>query len=155
MTPLPAPDPRTAALDRHALLVTIWLPVVLLAAALVHLGFGAGGAVALAGAFAAILAGFVGHLIVNAVTGTAFSPRELALGLVAYLVALLAFGLSALVEPAVWQGRYWTGVGGFVALFVAVMFFLVTSRGARGAFESFDVIRSFRAGRDGTGRSAP
>lgn len=140
-----APDPTFAALDRHALVITLWLPAALVAAALMHFGRGAGGIAATVSAFAVILAAFVGHVIVNTITSTAFTVRELALGLVLYLAALLAFGLSALVDPARWDGRLWAVSGGFLALFVAAIFYLVTARGVRNAFEGFDVIRSFRA----------
>ena len=147
-----APDSALAALDRHALIMTLWLPAALVAAALMHFGLGAGGTAAMTSAFAVILAAFVGHVIVNTVTGTAFTARELALGMVLYLAALLAFGLSALVDPVLWDGRLWAVNGGFLALFFAAIFYLVTARGVRNAFEGFDVIRSFRAAPGDPGR---
>ena len=140
------PDPTLAALDRHALVMTLWLPAAPVAAALMHFGLGAGGIAATASAFAVILAAFVGHILVNTITATSFTARELALGLVLYLAALLAFGLSTLVDPALWDGRLWAVSSGFLALFVAAVFYLVTARGVRNAFAGFDVIRSFRAG---------
>ena len=74
--------------------------------------------------------------------------------MVLYLVALLAFGLSALLGPTLWDGAFWTAAGGFLVLFAAAIFYLVVAKGVRAAFEGFDVIRSFRAAPEdpGTGR---
>ena len=141
---LPADSER---LDRHALVMAIWLPAGFVAAAFLHLGLDGGPIAALVCAFASVLAAFAGHVIVNVVTRTAFTARELGLGLVLYLAALLAFGLTALLDPALWAGRHWIAGSGFVVLAAAVAFHLVTARGVRGAFEEFDVIRSFRAAR--------
>ena len=146
-----APDPILAALDRHALVMTLWLPAVPVAGALVHFGLGAGAVIAMAAAFGVILLAFVGHVIVNHVTATTFTARELALGMVLYLVALLAFSLSALIDPVLWSGRHWIVAGGFFSLFAAAVVYLVTARGVQNAFNGFDVIRSFRAGPDERG----
>lgn len=151
-------DPRSAfpaeaeRLDRHALVLTIWLPAGFVAAACLHMGLAGGPVAALVCAFASVLAAFIGHVIVNVATGTRFSPRELGLGLVLYLAALLAFGLSVLLGPAVWQGRQWLAVGGFMVLALALVIYLILAHGLRGAFDSFDVIRQFKASRPGAER---
>lgn len=133
------------ALDRHALVMTVWLTAGLVAATLFHYGLVAGGAAFLLAAFGVILAAFAGHMIVNVVTSTQFSPRELALGLVLYVVALVGFGIATLVQPGFRTVAFLPVSAGFVGLFAVVVFYMVTSAGVRGAFESFDVIRTFRA----------
>ncbi len=143
MTPTAAEE----ALDRHALVMAVWLPAGLVAATLFHYGLGQGGAAFILASFAVILAAFIGHVIVNVVLGTAFTRRELALGLVLYAAALLSFGMATLVSSGFATRAFLPGSAGFLLLFAAVVFHMVTIAGARGAFDAFDVVRSFRAPR--------
>lgn len=149
-----APTARERALDRHALVTALWLAAGVVALALFHTGFSGAGAGFILAAFAVILAGFIGHVIVNAVFATGFSPRELALGLVLYGCALVAFGLSTLLQPDIRATIFIPAGAGFALLLAAVVFYMVTRAGLRGAFENFDVIRTFRASspRSGEGR---
>jgi hypothetical protein len=140
-----APTARERALDRHALVTAVWLSAGLVAATLFHTGLGGAGAGFVLASFCAVLAGFVGHVIVNAVFGTEFSVREVALGLVLYGGALVAFGLATLLDPDVRSNLFLPAGAGFALLFAAAVFYMVTRAGLRGAFESFDVIRTFRA----------
>ena len=140
-------DEDIETLDRHALVLTIWLTAGLIAATLFHFGAGAGGSAFIFAAFAIVAAAFVGHVIVNVVLGRDFGARELALGLVFYAVALLAFGVATLLSPDFAARAFWATSLGFVGLSAIFVVYLVTKSGARSAFESFDVIRSFRAGR--------
>lgn len=134
---------RTEALDRHALVMAAWLAVGSVAAALFHYGLGKGGALFILLGFAAIVAGFVAHIVVNAVYRTTFTPRELALGLVVYAACLIAFGAGALLSPAV--GKHFVLISlGFLAVFASVLFYMITHFGVRRVFEGFDVIRDFR-----------
>ncbi len=132
------------SLDRHALVMAVWLPLGFVAFALFGHGYRVLDGWLVGGAFAALLIGFTGHVIVNAVYRTLFTARELALGLVAYVAALLAFLLS-LLFGAEEASALLLPIGlGFLVLAAAVAFYLVTHLGLRRAFEAFDVIRDFR-----------
>lgn len=135
-------DEAEDRLDRHALVIAVWLAAGAVAALLFHLGLGGAGTAWLAGGFAALLAGFAGHVIVNAVLGTPFTPREVALALVLSLVALLALVLATLVLDGFTEAFFLPLSAGAVALVAAVVFYLVTRHGPRRAFEVFDVIRN-------------
>lgn len=124
--------------------MSIWLPAGLAAAALIHIGLARDGWAFILSGFAAILAGFVGHLLVNVTHQAGFSPRELGLGLVLYVVALVAFGLAVLLEPGFSTRAGVPMAIGFLSLFAAVVFTMLTTAGTRGAFSAFDVIKSFR-----------
>ncbi|RUU61153.1 hypothetical protein [Mesorhizobium sp. M2C.T.Ca.TU.002.02.1.1] len=142
MTPLG----KNEALDRHVLVMACWLAAALPAAILFDYGFGRGGAPYILAGFAAVLAGFVAHVIVNVVYGTGFSPRELGLGLVIYGFALVLFVILSLVSAS-FAARNFVPVSiGFIATGAVIVFYLVTRFGARQAFDAFDVIRDFRAG---------
>ena len=128
-------------LDRHALVLAIWLVAGFVALVLLHYGMAAGGLPWLAGGFAALLAGFGGHVIVNAVLGTGFTPREVGLGMVVWLAGWLALVLAILLVDG-FAGQYLLPVaGGMILLALAVVVTLVTRLGLRGAFDVFDVIR--------------
>lgn len=137
-------EPRLAVLDRHALVMAVWLPAGFVAAVLLVRGWLVIQPFALAGGFAVVLAGFAGHVIVNAATGTRFTPREVALGLVLYAGGLLVFLLASLFGAPAARALFVPLTLGFIALAAGVIFYMVTHFGVRGAFEAFDVIRDFR-----------
>jgi hypothetical protein len=132
------------ALDRHALVIAVWLPLLLVAAAVFHYGFGAGGWPFIIAGFAVLIAAFAGHVIVNATLGTQFTPNEVALGLVVYCAGLLAAGFATLVSM-VFRSHYALPVSlGFLGTATVVIFTMILWLGLRGAFDSFDVIRRFK-----------
>ena len=131
-------------LDRHALVMTIWLPFIVVAATAFHYGFGAGGRSFVGAGFAVLIAAFAGHVIVNVRLGTRFTVREVALGLVVYCVSVLAFGFAMLLSPA-FRTEFALPVSlGLLATAAAIIITLILWLGLRGAFDSFDVIRRFK-----------
>lgn len=132
------------ALDRHALVLAVWLPLMLVAAALFHYGIGPGGWPFMAAAFAVVIAAFVGHVIVNVTLGTLFTPKEVALGLIVYGAGLLAFGFAMLLSPSFRSAAALAVSVGFLGTAAVVIFTMITWLGVRGAFNAFDVIRRFR-----------
>jgi hypothetical protein len=140
-----APLTPLEALDRHALVVSIWLSAGLIATTLFHFGLGRGGAPFILAAFAAIVAAFVGHVIVNAVLSVDFTAHELALALVLYGAALIAFAGAALLSRQFAATALLPTSLGLIAIFVVFVFYRIVHSGLRPAFEAFDAIRSFRA----------
>jgi hypothetical protein len=141
MTPLS----KNQILDRHALVMAVWLSFGLVSITLLNYGVGAGGTPFILLAFAAIFAAFIGHVIVNAVYHTTFTPRELALGLVVYATGLVAFGAAMLLAPGFGARHFLAISGGFIAIFAAVLFYMITHFGVRRVFNAFDVVSDFRA----------
>lgn len=137
--------------DRHGLVLAIWTPAGLIAATLYHYGLGLGGRWAIACAFGLILTAFACHIIVNVISGSAFTAGELALGLTATGAALLAFGAGTIASPTFAGRAFLPTTVGFVALVAAFAAHLILASGLRSAFESFDAIRSFSARRSVSG----
>jgi hypothetical protein len=136
--------PALDALDRHALVMAIWLPLLLVAAAVFHYGFGAGGWPYIGAGFAVLMAAFCGHVIVNAILGTRFTPMEVALGLVVYCIGLVASGLAMLFS-SIFRSQFALPVSlGFLGTAAAIILTMILWLGLRGAFTSFDVIRRFK-----------
>jgi hypothetical protein len=133
------------ALDRHALVVTIWGTAALIAVTLFHYGLGNGGFIFILAAFAVVIAAFVGHVIVSLALGNDFTAPELALGLVLYAAALIAFGAAVIVSPAFAARAFLPGSAGFLLVFAAFVFYLIVHSGVLRAFSAFDAIRSFSA----------
>ena len=130
-------------LDRHALVMSIWLAIGFVAVALLARGLQAMEAIPVFGAFTVVITGFVAHVIINAVSHTHFSAREVALGLVVYALGLIGFLLALLLrsEPAL--ALFVPLSIGLLVLAVVAIFYMVTHFGARGAFRAFDVISDF------------
>ena len=138
------PTREIDALDRHALVMAVWLPLVLVAAVAFHYGFAAGGWPFMSAGFAVLIAAFVGHVIVNVILGTRFTPPEVALGLVIYCTSLLSFGLAMLLSSG-FQSLYVLPVSvGLLCMAAVIVITMILWLGLRGAFESFDVIRRFK-----------
>ena len=138
------PTRELDALDRHALVMAVWLPLVLVAAVAFHYGFGAAGWPFIGAGFAVLIAAFVGHVIINVMLGTRFTPREVALGLVIYCASLLSFGFAMLLSSS-FQSAYVLPVSlGLLCMAAAIVITMILWLGLRGAFESFDVIRRFK-----------
>jgi hypothetical protein len=131
------------ALDRHALVMAVWLPSALVAATLLHYGLGAGGWPFTAAGFAVVIAAFAAHVIVNVALGMVFTPKEVALGLTLYAVGLVAFALAIVLSPRFRSEDMLAVSLGFLGTAVAVIFTMIAWLGVRDAFKSFDVIRRF------------
>ncbi len=135
------------ALDRHALVSAVWLPPGFVALGLFHYGFASGGPWWVLAGFAAVLAGYAAHVIVNAVLSTAFSRYEVALALVVYAASGLALVMAVLLQPGFAAKFFLPVAGGMAGLAAAVVFYMVTTSGARAAFGQFDIIRNNNPGR--------
>jgi len=132
------------ALDRHALVMAVWLPLVLVAATAFHYGFGAGDWPFISAGFAVLIAAFAGHVIINVTLGTRFTVREVAFGLVVYCAGAIVFGFAMLLSPN-FRSDYALPVSlGLLGTAAAIVITMILWLGLRGAFESFDVIRRFR-----------
>lgn len=91
--------------------------------------------------FAILVAGFVAHVVINAIYRTDFSRGEAALAFVLFAVSALAFVIAWIAVPDFGTARAVTGLGGFAAIFATFVFYMVTRFGMRGSFEMFDEIR--------------
>lgn len=137
-------DPTpTERLDRHALVMALWSPSALVAAALLHRGIVmTDNPWWIAAGFAVIVAAFIGHILVNAILGTEFTTGETALAMVVFAIALVALVLTALIGPPALGARIVLPVGaGLAGLVLTVVVYLVIAFGPRSAFGKFDVIR--------------
>ena len=131
------------SLDRHALVMALWLGFAFVAVILLKLGIEHVNLWALSFGFAAVLIGFIAHVLINIVFKTLFTPKEVALGLFVFAICLLWFGLAVIFYPQHRLSLFLPIALGFVALTTAVIFTMITWLGVRGAFESFDIIRRF------------
>jgi hypothetical protein len=143
MTDRDMTDHELKALDRHALVMALWLGFAFVAVTLLKLGIEHVNLWALSLGFASVLIGFIAHVLVNIVFKTLFTPKEVALGLSVFAICLLWFGLAVFFYPQYRMNLFLPIALGFVVLTSAVIFTMITWLGVRGAFESFDVIRRF------------
>ena len=65
--------------ERHGLILSLWIGFASMAVILFHLGLTKDNWIFLSAGFALFLAGFIAHIIVNAVAGTGFQTREVIL----------------------------------------------------------------------------
>lgn len=129
-------------LDRHALVMAVWTPLIFVTVALLQKGVSDGGSWWIAAGFVVLLIAFVSHIIINAATRTVFTPGETALGMFGFAVGMAVLLLGALFgQPGFAEGILLPVGLGMVSLVVAVVAYLVIAHGPRRAFERFDVIR--------------
>lgn len=138
---------KVERLERHVLVTAIWMSSGMIAASLLHYGFSNDSpAFELAG-FGAVGLGFVGHILVNLILRTTFGSGEIALALTLYAVALVTFGLAVLTVSGLSQSTMVVTSIGLISLAAIVVFYMTIVLGVRRAFNSFDVIREFKAGK--------
>ncbi|RFC66597.1 hypothetical protein DY251_15195 [Mesorhizobium denitrificans] len=123
--------------------MAIWVAFGFAAVVLINHGLGLGGAVFLFAGAGAIILGFLGHVIVNAVYATTFTPRELALALVIYVVCLISFGVATLLDRDFASRNFLALSADFIVIGVVVITYMIIHFGVRRTFQAFDVIRDF------------
>jgi hypothetical protein len=130
-----------ATTERTLAVMTIWAWLGSFGFALVLTGFRVPDlALGLCG-FALFLVAGSGHVIVNRLWGTGFGHGEVALGFVVYVVAVLVFLATWIAAPDFGVVRIALGLGGFAALFAALVLYLATSFGVRGSIALIDEAR--------------
>jgi len=85
--------------------------------------------------FAAIIAGFVAHVIINRIFAADFSQPQVALGLVAFTVGALCYIASVLFDPGFGETDVATGLVGFTALASAFVIYIIVNYGVRGSYQ--------------------
>ena len=135
---------RQDVIDRHALVMAVWIALGAAAAMLLHFGVGTGGIWAVAAGYTALLAAFVGHIIVNAVYETTFTRSERALGLVVFFASLLWLCLAGLLDGNFRDHSFVPLVLGLLAFGACALFYMITHFGVRVVFDAFNVIGNFR-----------
>ncbi len=137
------PD-RLDAVDRHALVMAVWIALGAAAAILLHFGLGSGGIWVLAAGYACVLAAFAGHIVINTVYRTTFTRSELALGLVVYFACLVWLSLAALFASGFRDHAFVPLAVGLLTVGACVLFYMITHFGVRVVFDAFNVIGNFR-----------
>ncbi len=85
--------------------------------------------------YALLVAGFIGHLIINQVFETGFSSGEVALGLVAFGISALSFIGSWLFDPGFGSVNLGIGLAGFGAMAACLVGYLIVRYGMRGSYQ--------------------
>ena len=130
-------------LNRHALVVAIWSPFILVAAIAMQIGVNALSPVWISITFVVILMGFVCHIIVNTALSTEFTQGETALGGACFVLAILVFaGFNILSYDAKFAILVLPISAGFSSLIGAVVIYLLIAYGPRKTLEKFDIIRN-------------
>ena len=90
---------------------------------------------------AAIMVGFVGHIIINHVSNTSFSTGETALGLGLFALGSVLF-VIAWISRSLTNQDFQIGLLLFASLLVGFLAYIMTRYGVAGAFRTFDVAPS-------------
>ncbi len=83
-----------------------------------------------------VVAGFVAHIVINAIFGTGFSQGETALGIGSFGVVVAAFA-GGWIAGEYGQSDIWSGLTLIVIISVGLLAYLSTRYGMRGAFSQF------------------
>ena len=131
--------------ERHGLILSLWIGFASIAVILFHLGLSKDNWIFSSAGFGLFLAGFIAHIIVNAVAGTGFQTREAILGLFVFALGILAFLISIVIGVEYSSENFLTLSSGLVLILVTIIFYMITRNGLRDAFDQFNIIKSFNA----------
>ena len=131
--------------ERHGLILSLWIGFASMAVILFHLGLTKDNWIFLSAGFALFLAGFIAHIIVNAVAGTGFQTRGAFFGLFVFALGILAFLISVVIGVEYSTENFLTISSGLVLILVMIIFYMITKNGLRDAFDQFNIIKSFNS----------
>ncbi len=123
-----------APFEHRLAIMTNWAFVLAFGVCVVLSGFSVSDPVMAIAGFAVIVAGFIVHVIINRIFSTGFTNPQVALGLVAFVAAVLCFVLVSLFDPAFDQADILAGFGGFGALIVCFVVYVMINYGVRGSY---------------------
>ncbi|MFT3989605.1 hypothetical protein [Aestuariivirga sp.] len=123
-------------IERRAAVFAVWMTLGTLGLCLVLQGISANALLLGLSGVAVLVAGFIGHIIVNAVFGTDFTQGEIAFGTAAGTVIAALVVMGWMTGGATLTGQYIAGALMFVLL-VSVLAYLVHRFGVRGMFSRF------------------
>jgi hypothetical protein len=139
--PLTPHDAAIATVEKRLAVVTNWSLFASFGMCFVLSGFQAPSwGLGLLG-YALLVLGFVGHLIINHVFESGFSPGEVALGLVLFGISALSFIASALFSAHFGPENLGLGLAGFGAMAACLMLYLVIRYGMRGTWVLVHTLR--------------
>lgn len=85
--------------------------------------------------YAMLIAGFIAHVIINAIYRAGFSQPQIALGLVSFTVGVLCYIASVLFSPGFGEIDVATGLVGFSALAATFVSYIIVNYGVRGSYQ--------------------
>ena len=133
--------PKPISVERDLLVFAIWSVSGVAGLAFLIEGFANDSYyIALVG-IAIVVAGFIAHMIVNAVLRTSFGAGETVLGIGVFGILALSF-IAGWARGALSEQDYWSGLTFFAVIGTGLPIYLATRHGMRGAFSHFHIGRS-------------
>lgn len=132
------PIMKSAAIERNLLVFSLWAVFGFAGLAFILEGFKLDSYVISLVGVGSIAAGFIGHLVVNAVFGCGFSKGEAALGIATFGVLAVAF-IVGWADGDLSIADYWSGITLFALLILGLFAYLSARYGLRGAFSHLHV----------------
>lgn len=127
---------KSAMIERDLLVFSIWAVLGFGGLAFLLEGFSRDSYIVSCAGIAAILAGFIAHMVVNAIFDGGFRPGEAALGVGVFGVLVLVF-IGGWITDGLSTIDYWSGLTLFAVLAFGLPIYLSTRYGMRGAFSRF------------------
>jgi hypothetical protein len=128
-------------MERTLAVMTLWAWLGSLGLCLILTGFRMPHLVLGLSGFAVVLAAACGHVILNRIYGTRFAEGEVALGFAIFIVSVLMFVAAWIGSREFGTVRIAIGLGGFGALFAALVAYMTLSFGVRGSIARLDEAR--------------
>jgi hypothetical protein len=127
---------KPATVERDLLVFSIWAVLGFGGLAFLLEGFSRDSYITSFAGIAAIVVGFVAHIVVNAIFDCSFRPGEAALGIGTFGVLALAF-IGGWATGGLSMSDYLSGLTLFAVLAFGLPVYLSTRYGLRGAFSRF------------------
>ena len=84
--------------------------------------------------FAAFVAGFIAHVIINRIFGAGFTNPQIALGLTIFIVCVFCFIASSLLDPSFTEIDVLIGLAGFSAIMGCFIVYVMINYGLRESY---------------------
>ncbi len=127
---------RTGEAQEHRLAaMTNWAFFGSFGICLILSGFAEASMIAGLAGFATLISGFAAHIVINRIFRVGFNQPEIALGLGSFVVGVLCYLASVLVDPSFGEANAASGLIGFSALAAAFVIYVIVNYGVRGSYQ--------------------
>ncbi len=127
---------RTGEAQEHRLAaMTNWAFFGSYGICLILSGFAEASMIAGLAGFAALISGFAAHIVINRIFRVGFNQPEIALALGSFVVGVLCYLASVLVDPSFGEANAASGLIGFSALAAAFVIYVIVNYGVRGSYQ--------------------
>ncbi|CAN5202079.1 hypothetical protein BH10PSE7_BH10PSE7_13850 [soil metagenome] len=124
----------SAPLEHRLAIMTNWAFFASFGFCFILSGFAGSEPIAGLAGFAAFVAGFIAHIIINRIFRVGFTSPQVALGLIVFTMSVIGFAASWIFDPSFSDADVLIGIVGFGAIMACFIVYIMINYGVRESY---------------------